>query len=110
MGFQGKILAAGELSNTLVPIYTCPALQTAYAKFFRIYNTNIDYLSNPIALTFWKGADFLIATSGYACVGFIPQPVIVQSILSIKTPYLSEYPGTCSNKPVYYSTEGTFEF
>ena len=41
MGFQGKILAAGELSNTLVPIYTCPALQTAYAKFFRIYNTNI---------------------------------------------------------------------
>lgn len=41
MGFQGKILAAGELNNTISPIYTCPALQTAYAKFFRIYNTNI---------------------------------------------------------------------
>lgn len=41
MAFQGKILAAGELSNTLSPIYSCPALQTTYAKFFRIYNTNI---------------------------------------------------------------------
>lgn len=41
MGFLGKLLSTGELGATIAPIYTCPALQTAYVKFFRIYNTNI---------------------------------------------------------------------
>ena len=37
MGFLGKILAEGELTSTITPIYTVQDNQTAYIKYFRVF-------------------------------------------------------------------------
>lgn len=38
--FTAKVLAEGQLANSKGTLYTCPALTTAYVKFFSLFNTN----------------------------------------------------------------------